>query len=70
MLVRDKYRGTSEYTKARAELVRVARAKGLITYKDLAPAAGLPLVGNNMARRLARSWARSPRMRWPRDAPC
>ena len=50
MLVRDKYRGTPEYTKARAELVRVARAKGLITYKDLARVAGLPLVGNNMAR--------------------
>lgn len=50
MLVRDKYRGTSEYAKARAELVRIAQAKRLITYKDLARVAGLPLVGNNMAR--------------------
>ena len=50
MLVSDKYQGTSEYAKAHAELVRLARAKNLITYKDLARVAGLPLVGNNMAK--------------------
>ena len=70
MLVRDKYRGTSEYAKTRAELVRVAQAKSLITYEDLARVAGLPLVGNNMAREVARSWARSPRMRRSQGAPC
>ena len=50
MLARDKYRGTSEYAKARAKLIRLARAKSLIIYKDLARVADLPLVGNNMAR--------------------
>lgn len=41
MLGSDRYRGTPEYTKAHAELVRLARAKSLTTYADLARVAGM-----------------------------
>ena len=50
MLVSDKYRGTSEYTKAHAELVRLARAKSLTTYADLARVAGMPYRGRHIRK--------------------
>jgi hypothetical protein len=44
------YRGTVEYIRVLAELVRAAEYKGLTTYQDIALLMGLPTKGNRMGK--------------------
>jgi hypothetical protein len=48
--VKDKYRGTTKYFHALAELVRAAQYRGLTTYQDIAVIMGLPQSGNHMGK--------------------
>ena len=45
-----KYRGTVEYVRVLAELVRAAEHRGFATYQDIAQLMGLPVRGSHMAR--------------------
>lgn len=49
-VVQDKYRGTIEYVRVLAELVRAAEFRGMTTYQDIALIMGLPQRGNHMSR--------------------
>jgi hypothetical protein len=44
----DKYRGTVEYVRVLAELVRAAEHKGVTNYQNLALLMKLPIVGSHM----------------------
>jgi hypothetical protein len=46
--VPNRYRGTTEYVRVLAELVRAAEYRGVTTYQDIAVIMGLPLVGAYM----------------------
>jgi hypothetical protein len=48
--VADKYRGTTNYNRVLAELVRAAEYRGVTTYQDIAVIMGLPLQGAFMGR--------------------
>jgi len=47
--VKNKYRGTPNYIRVLAELVRAAEYRGVTTYQDVAVIMGLPLQGGFMA---------------------
>jgi hypothetical protein len=47
--VKDKYRGTTNYIRVLAELIRAAEYRGVTTYQDIAVIMGLPLRGGFMA---------------------
>lgn len=47
-VVKDKYRGTTEYFHVLSELVRAAQYGGLTTYQDIAVIMGLPQKGSFM----------------------
>lgn len=49
-VVQDKYRGTPQYVRVLAELVRAAEHRGVTTYQDIAVIMGLPLRGSHMGR--------------------
>ena len=49
-LVTNRYRGTTDYIRVLAELVRAAEYRGVTTYQDLAVIMGLPLQGAYMGR--------------------
>jgi hypothetical protein len=51
-LVESKYRGTTDYIRVLAELVRAAEFRGLTTYQDIALIMGLPLQGSHMGREI------------------
>ena len=43
-----KYRGTIEYDQVKAELIRAARCRGLLTYEDVGPFLGIFTVGAHL----------------------
>lgn len=47
-IVKDRYRGSTQYVHVLAELVRAAQYRGVTTYQDLAVIMGLPLRGSHM----------------------
>ncbi len=49
-VVKDKYRGTTEYVRVLAELVKTAEHNGLTMYQKIAFLMGLPLTGNLMGK--------------------
>lgn len=49
-VVNDKYRGSPQYIRVLAELVRAAEHRGVTTYRDIAVIMGLPLQGSHMGR--------------------
>jgi hypothetical protein len=48
--VTNRYRGTTNYIRVLAELVRAAEYRGVTTYQDIAVIMGLPLQGAFMGR--------------------
>src|SRR5262249_45880374 len=48
--VPNRYRGTTDYIRVLAELVRAAEYRGVTTYQDLAVIMGLPLQGAYMGK--------------------
>ncbi|HUG71396.1 MAG TPA: hypothetical protein VMM76_26840 [Pirellulaceae bacterium] len=48
--VTKKYRGTTNYTRVIAELVRAAEYRGVTTYQDIAVIMCLPLQGSHMGK--------------------
>lgn len=51
-VVRDKYRGTKEYSLVQSELIVAAQYRGVVTYQFLARKLGWPLTGNLMGSRI------------------
>jgi hypothetical protein len=49
-VVTNRYRGTTDYIRVRAELVHAAEYRGVTTYQDLAVIMGLPLQGSHMGK--------------------
>ena len=47
-----KYRGTPNYFRVLAELVRAAEYRGVTTYQDIAVIMGLPLQGSHMGKEI------------------
>jgi hypothetical protein len=47
-IVKNKYRGSTNYIRSLAELVHAAEYRGVTTYQDLAVIMGLPLRGSHM----------------------
>ena len=50
-IIPDKYRGSIEYDKVKAELINAAKYQGLITYQDIAAIMGLDSKGSVMGSR-------------------
>jgi hypothetical protein len=48
--VSHRYRGTTDYARVLAELVRAAEYRGLTTYQDIAVVLGLPIQGEHLAK--------------------
>jgi len=48
-IVKEKYRGTTQYVRVLGELVHAAQYRGVTTYQDLAVIMGLPLQGSHLA---------------------
>jgi hypothetical protein len=48
----NRYRGTTEYIRVLAELVRAAEYRGVTTYQDLAVLMGLPLQGSEVGKEI------------------
>lgn len=51
-VVTSKYRGTPNYFRVLAELVRAAEYRGMKTYQDIAVIMGLPLQGSHMGKEI------------------
>lgn len=49
-VVKDKYRGTTDYALVYSELITAARYRGTVTYQEIAKMMGLPLTGNYMQK--------------------
>jgi hypothetical protein len=48
--VSDRYRGTTDYARVLAELVRAAEYRGLTTYQDIAVTLGVQIQGEHLAK--------------------
>jgi hypothetical protein len=51
-IVKDKYRGSKEYSLVYAELITAAKYRGTVTYQEIARKIGLPLTGGYMSGEL------------------
>ena len=49
-IVKNRYRGTTDYVRVLAELVHAAEYRGVTTYQDIAVIMGLPLQGSHMGK--------------------
>jgi len=47
-IVKDRYRGTTDYLRVTAELIHATEYRGVTTYQDIAVIIGLPLKGSHM----------------------
>jgi hypothetical protein len=49
-VVKDKYRGTTDYALVYCELITAAKYRGTVTYQEIAKIMGLAISGNNMQK--------------------
>ena len=47
-VVKDRYRGTTDYMRVMAELIHAAEYRGVTTYQNIAVIMGLPQTGHHM----------------------